>query len=52
MVCWLCSSRKNPHPPRRSSVEIPGEGGGVLRDNILEAMYEDTLEFPGGRGSA
>ena len=26
-----------------------GEGGGVLKAKILEEMYENKLEFPGGR---
>ena len=25
-------------------------GGWVLKANVLEAMYENKLEFPGGRG--
>ena len=25
-------------------------GGRVLKDKYLEAMYENKLEFPGGRG--
>ena len=43
----MCSSRKNPYPPRRRSLEIP-EGKGVLKAKFLEAMYENKLEFPGG----
>ena len=28
-----------------------GEGGGSLKAKFLEAMYENKLEFPGGRGA-
>ena len=35
------------HPER--SLEIP-RGKGVLKAKILEAKYEDKLEFLGGRG--
>ena len=50
-VIQLCSSRKNPYPPHGRSLEIPREGGGgVLEAKCLEAMYENKLEFPGGRG--
>ena len=46
----MCSSRKNPYPPRGRSLEIP-RGRGVLRAKILKAIYEDKLEFPwGGEG--
>ena len=31
------------------SLEIPRERG-VLRTKLVEAMYEDKLEFPGGEG--
>ena len=48
----LCSSRKNPYPPNGRSLEIPREGGGVLEAKCLEAMYENKLEFPGGRGGS
>ena len=27
-------------------------GGGVLKAKFLEEMYENKLEFPGGRGDA
>jgi len=43
----LCSSRKNPYPPHRRS-PIFLEGRGVLKAKILEAKYEDKLEFIGG----
>ena len=46
----LCSSRKNPYPPHGRSLEIAGGSGGVLKAKFLEAMYENKLEFPGGRG--
>ena len=50
----MCSeSSKNPYLPHRRSLEIPrgrGGGGGVLETTFLEAMYENKLEFPGGRG--
>ena len=47
----MCSSRKNPYPPNGKPWEIPRRRG-VLRAEILEAMYEDKPEFPGGRGDA
>ena len=48
----MCSSRKNPYPPHGRSLEI-ARGRGVLRATILEALYEDKLELPGGgRGDA
>ena len=47
----MCSSRKNPYPPHGRSLEIP-RGRGVLKAKFLEAMYENKLEFPGGRGAA
>ena len=46
----MCSSRKNPNPPHGRSLEIP-RGRGVLKAKVLEAMYENKLEFPGGRGA-
>ena len=46
----MCSSRKNPYPPHGRSLEIPSGGGGVLKAKFLEVMYENKLEFPGGRG--
>ena len=39
---------KNPYPPHGKSLEIP-RGRGVLRAKLLEEMYENKLEFPGGR---
>ena len=36
-------------PPHGRSLEIP-RGRGVLRAKILEALYEDKPEFPGGSG--
>ena len=45
----MCGSRKNPYPPYGSSLEIP-RGRGVLKAKFLEEMYENKLEFPGGRG--
>ena len=48
----MCSSRKNPYPPHGRSLEILGGGGGVLKGKFLEAMYENKLEFPRGRGGA
>ena len=47
----MCSSRKNPYPPHRRSLETP-RGEGVLKVKILEAKYEAKLEFPGGRRGA
>ena len=47
----LCISRKNPYPPHGRSLEIP-RGRGGLKAKFLEAMYENELEFPGGRGDA
>ena len=38
------------HPTRRS-LELP-KGEGVLKATFLEAMYENKLEFPRGRGVA
>ena len=39
---------------QKKSIPTPwkflGGGGGVLRAKILEAMYEDKPEFPGGWG--
>ena len=40
----LCSSRKNPYPPRGRSLEIP-RGRGVLEAKILEAKCKAKLEF-------
>ena len=48
---WLCSSRNNPYPPHGRSSEIP-RGREVLKAKFFEAMYENKLEFPGGRGGA
>ena len=45
----MCSPRKHPYPPHGRSSEIP-RGRGVLKNKILEAKYEDKLEFPGGKG--
>ena len=47
----LCSSRKNTYPPHGRSLEIL-RGRGVLKAKFLEEMYENKLEFPGGRGGA
>ena len=44
----MCGSRKNPYPPHGRSLEIP-RGRGVLKAKFLEAVYENKLEFPGGR---
>ena len=46
----MCGSRKNPYPPHGGSLEIPRGRGGVLKAKFLEEMYENKLEFPGGRG--
>ena len=45
----MCGSRKNPYPPHGRSLEIP-RGRGVLKAKFLEAVYDNKLEFPGGRG--
>ena len=45
----LCSSTKNQYPPHGRSLEIP-RGKGDLTAKFLEAMYENKLEFPGGKG--
>ena len=45
----LCSCRKNLHPPRGRSSEIPRERG-VLKVKILEEKFEAKLEFSGGGG--
>ena len=47
----MCSSRKNPYPSHRRSLEIPRVRG-VLEVKLLEAKYEAKLEFPGGREGA
>ena len=47
----MCSSTKYPYPPHGRSLEIPRERE-VLKTNFLEAMYENKLEFRGGRGGA
>ena len=44
----LCS-RKNPYPPHGRSLKIPKRRG-LLKAKFLEAMYENKLDFPGGRG--
>ena len=36
-------------PPMEGHWKFLG-GGGVLKAKFLEAMYENKLEFPGGRG--
>ena len=42
---------KNSYPPHGGSLKIPSwGGGGVLKAKFLEAMYENKLEFPRGRG--
>ena len=46
-----CSPRKNPYPCHERSLETP-RGRGVLKVKSLEAMYENKLEFPGGRVGA
>ena len=46
-----CSPRKNPYPRHERSLETP-RGEGVLKVKSLEAMYENKLEFPGGRVGA
>ena len=51
MISIMCSSRKMPYSPQGRSLEIH-RGRGVLKPKILEAMYEDKLEFPAGRGGA
>ena len=47
----MLSSRRNPYPPHRRSLEI-SRGRGVLKAKFLEAMYENAckLEFIEGRG--
>ena len=45
----LYSSRKIPYPPHGRSLEIPS-GRGILKAKLLEATYENKLEFPWGRG--
>ena len=45
----MYGSRKNPYPTQGRSLEIP-RGRGVLKAKFLEEMYENKLEFPGGRG--
>ena len=47
----MCGSRKNPYRPHGRSLEIP-QGRGVLKAKFSEEMYENKLEFPGGRGDA
>ena len=49
MDYMMCSSRKNLYLAHGRSLEIPW-GRGVLKAKFLEAMYENKLEFPGGRG--
>ena len=43
----MCGSRKYPYPPHGGSLEI-ARGRGVLKAKILEAMYDNKPEFPGG----
>ena len=38
-------------PPMEGHWKFLG-GGGVLKAKFLEAMYENKLEFPGGKGGA
>ena len=45
----MCGSRKNPYHPMEGHWKFLG-GGGVLKAKFLEEMYENKLEFPGGRG--
>ena len=40
----MCGSKKNPYPPHGRPLEIPRGRG------VLEEMYENKLEFPGGGG--
>ena len=47
----MCSTRKNPYPPHGRTLQIP-RGRGFLKTKFLEVMYENKLEFPGGRGGA
>ena len=49
--CQCAVPEKNPYPPHGRSSEIP-RGRGILKVRSLEAKYEATLEFPGGRGGA
>ena len=49
LVHRMSSSRKNPYSPLGRSLEIP-RGRGILEAKILEAMYEDKLEFPRWEG--
>ena len=48
----MCSSRKKPYPPHGRTLEIPRGRGGVLKAKFLEAIYENKLEFLGGKGGA
>ena len=48
-IIRMCGSRKNPFPPHERTLEIP-RGRGVLKAKFLEEMYENKLEFPGGKG--
>ena len=44
----VVSEKNHTHAPRGRSLEIP-RGRGVLKAKFLEAMYENKLEFSGGR---
>ena len=49
----LCSSRKSIPTPWKIIANSEWEGGGgSLKAKFLEAMYENKLEFPGGRGGS
>ena len=45
----MYGSRKIHIHPMEGHWKFLGEGG-VLKSNFLEKMYENKLEFPGGRG--
>ena len=54
IYCAVLERKKNIPTPwtviGNSWVGRGGGGGGVLKEKKLEAKYEGTLEFPGGRG--
>ena len=45
----LCGSRKYPYSPHRRDWKFRG-GGGFLKSQKFQAMYEAKLEFPEGWG--